>query len=76
VPLLLLSVLPLLLPLPQARVVLHCFCAVVVDSGFSFTHVMPVYQGKVIKATAKRLAACERTAYTRSMRGDSLFPVH
>lgn len=34
---------------------LHRLCSVVVDSGYSFTHVMPLYQGKVIKRASKRL---------------------
>jgi actin-related protein 6 len=33
---------------------LNRLCAVVVDSGYSFTHIMPVYQGSVIKSAVKR----------------------
>lgn len=33
---------------------LQQLCAVVVDSGYSFTHVMPVYQGKTLNHAVKR----------------------
>lgn len=47
---------------------LHRLCSLVVDSGYSFTHVMPVYQGSIIKSAVKRsvelvfvgVRACER----------------
>ncbi len=39
---------------PGSREALHRLCALVVDSGYSFTHVCPVYQGKVIKSASKR----------------------
>ena len=29
-------------------------CCLVVDSGFSFSHVVPIYDGKIIKKGVKR----------------------
>lgn len=45
---------PAPLPVAGSKESLHRLCAVVVDSGYSFTHIMPVYQGRTIKAACKR----------------------
>lgn len=41
-------------PAPSQSESLHRLCALVVDSGFSFTHVMPVYQGRMMQDAVKR----------------------
>lgn len=41
-------------PAAGGREALHKLCALVVDTGYSFTHVMPVYHGRTIKSAVKR----------------------
>jgi actin-related protein 6 len=45
-------------PVPdKTRTELHRLCGVVVDSGYSFTHILPVYEGKTIVSAVKRINA-------------------
>lgn len=45
---------PVPAPVVGSKESLHRLCAVVIDSGYSFTHVMPVYKGRTINSACKR----------------------